>query len=92
VLDEATSALDPEAEATVIETIRRLRGTVTVVAVAHRLWSIRDADEIIVIEHGRIVQRGGFRDLATRPGRFCDLLTLQSADTSHSTAQPQEFT
>ena len=79
VLDEATSSLDPETEATVIETLRRIRGRATILAVAHRLWSVRDADEIVVLEAGRIVERGTFADLSTGSGRFQSLWDHQAA-------------
>jgi len=71
VLDEATSALDPVVEAEV-EANLRARG-VTAIVVAHRLSTIRDADEILVVDTGRVVQRGTFATLS-REGLFAELV------------------
>jgi glucan exporter ATP-binding protein len=75
VLDEATSALDVETEAKVKEAIDRLRANRTTFVIAHRLSTVCDADLVIFMDQGRIVELGGFHELAQRDnGRFASLL------------------
>ncbi|MCP1200706.1 glucan ABC transporter ATP-binding protein/ permease [Notoacmeibacter sp. MSK16QG-6] len=74
VLDEATSALDVETESKVQMALDQLRQGRTTFVVAHRLSTIRDADLILVIEDGRIVEKGQYQQLAATGGRFADLL------------------
>lgn len=79
LLDEATSALDSESEAAVQEAIERLACNRTVIAVAHRLSTLRDFDRIVVMAGGRIVDEGAPRELADRPGPYHALLRRQYA-------------
>jgi len=74
VLDEATSALDVETEARVKEAIDRLRRDRTTFIIAHRLSTIREADIVIFLDHGRIVEMGGYEELKDTGGRFATLL------------------
>ncbi|MEW9836467.1 glucan ABC transporter ATP-binding protein/ permease [Mesorhizobium marinum] len=74
VLDEATSALDVETEARVKEAIDRLRQGRTTFIIAHRLTTVRDADLVVFLDNGRIVEMGGFNELSARNGRFAGLL------------------
>ncbi len=75
ILDEATSALDGDNERRILDAIARLRGRTTLVVIAHRLSTVRGADRIAVMERGRVVEQGGWDDLANRPdGRFRGLL------------------
>lgn len=75
VLDEATSALDVETEMRVKEAIDKLRANRTTFVIAHRLSTVSDADIVIFMERGRIVELGGFQELAMRDkGRFASLL------------------
>ncbi len=74
VLDEATSALDVETEKHVKEAIDRLRRDRTTFIIAHRLTTVRDADLVLVMDSGRLVEAGGFDELAQRGGRFSALL------------------
>lgn len=79
VLDEATSALDTENEKKIQEAIDRLKGTMTVIVVAHRLSTIRHADQVIVIDQGKLVERGEFVQLAADSASlFGNLLNNQS--------------
>lgn len=79
LLDEATSALDPHHERLVQDAIERLHGELTIVLIAHRLSTLRKADLIVVLDHGRIVETGAWAELSARPqGAFQRLL---AADT-----------
>jgi subfamily B ATP-binding cassette protein MsbA len=77
VLDEATSALDSESELAIQQSIDQLKGRMTIVIIAHRLSTIRGADRVYVLADGKIVEDGGFDELAARPGgrfrRMCEL-------------------
>ena len=78
VLDEATSALDAENEQRIQRALAALHGQLTVVVITHRLAAIRGADRIHVLEAGRIVQSGGWTELAAdREGRFATLCAAQ---------------
>ncbi|MBN9071319.1 MAG: glucan ABC transporter ATP-binding protein/ permease [Rhizobiales bacterium] len=74
VLDEATSALDLETEMRVKEAIDKLREGRTTFIIAHRLSTVRDADLVVFLDNGRIVEAGGFAELAANNGRFAGLL------------------
>jgi ABC-type multidrug transport system fused ATPase/permease subunit len=70
VLDEATSALDTKTEADVAEAIRELRGDVTVIAVAHRLSTIRESDRIVFMQDGTIGAQGTFDEVVASNPAF----------------------
>ncbi|TIO08364.1 glucan ABC transporter ATP-binding protein/ permease [Mesorhizobium sp.] len=74
VLDEATSALDVETEDRVKEAIDELRRGRTTFIIAHRLTTVRDADLVVFMDKGRVVEMGGFAELSMRNGRFASLL------------------
>ena len=74
VLDEATSALDVETEDRVKEAIDELRRDRTTFIIAHRLTTVRDADLVVFMDKGRVVEMGGFSELSLRNGRFAGLL------------------
>lgn len=80
VLDEATSAVDSEAEAVIQEGLASLRAGRTTIAIAHRLSTIVDADQILVLHHGRVVERGTHRELLARNGLYARLYRLQVAE------------
>jgi subfamily B ATP-binding cassette protein MsbA len=77
ILDEATSALDTESERLVQEAIERLMQDRTVLVIAHRLATVRDADEIVVLDAGRVVQRGSHEELLRTAGLYRRLYDLQ---------------
>ena len=80
ILDEATSALDTKSEASVQEAIERLRQGRTTLIVAHRLSTIVNADQIVVLDQGRIVQQGTHQELIAQPGQYQGLYTqMQNA-------------
>ena len=74
ILDEATSALDNHSEAKVQEAIERLRQNRTAIIIAHRLSTIRNADRIVVLEKGKIVESGSHAELLKRGGSYAKLL------------------
>ncbi len=73
VLDEATSSLDTQTERLVQEALERLAEGRTTIAIAHRLSTVRDADQIVVLDRGRVVEVGTFDELIARGGRFAEL-------------------
>ncbi len=77
ILDEATSSLDSESEALIQEGLTELMKGRTTFVIAHRLSTVRNADTILVLEGGRIVERGSHADLLDRGGRYFDLYTRQ---------------
>lgn len=75
-MDEATSALDTESEKLVQDALTRLMANRTVLVIAHRLSTIQHADEILVIDRGRIIERGTHAELLENPDGFYRKLTL----------------
>jgi ATP-binding cassette subfamily B protein len=80
ILDEATSALDGPTEAAIQETLRKVRAGRTTLVVAHRLSTIVDADQILVLRRGRIVERGAHADLLAKAGEYAALWRRQTRE------------
>jgi len=77
LLDEATSALDAESERLVQIALERLMEGRTTLVIAHRLATIRDADRILVLEKGQLIDQGTHDQLVKKGGRYADLAKLQ---------------
>lgn len=77
ILDEATANVDPENEADLQEAIEALTGGKTIIMIAHRLKTVRRANQILVLEHGRITQRGTHEQLIQEPGIYADFIQVR---------------
>jgi len=80
ILDEATSALDSESEAYIQQAIEKMIKNKTVIAVAHRLSTLKNMDRIIVLEHGKIIEDGTPRELLKKNGAFAKFWKLQQLE------------
>ena len=90
ILDEATSSLDSESEALIQEGLRYLMRGRTTFVIAHRLSTVRRADQILVVEGGRIIERGTHESLYSASGRYYDLYTKQHGLESNLFLAPGE--
>jgi ATP-binding cassette subfamily B protein len=77
IFDEATSALDSHTEKSIQAELAEIARNHTTLVIAHRLSTIVDADEILVLDQGRIVERGAFRELIDADGKFAEMWRLQ---------------
>jgi len=80
IFDEATSALDSRTEKAIQAELAEISRDRTTLMIAHRLSTIVDADQILVMEGGRIVERGAFRELLAREGKFAEMWRLQQQE------------
>ena len=80
IFDEATSALDSKTEKAIQAELAEISRNRTTLVIAHRLSTIGDADRIVVMEAGRIVERGSFRELMAMDGRFAEMWNLQQQE------------
>jgi ATP-binding cassette subfamily B protein len=79
IMDEPTSALDSLTERFVTQSLTHLFKGKTVIIIAHRLQTVKDADQIVVIENGQVIQQGGFDTLVSTKGKFQELWEAQTA-------------
>jgi ATP-binding cassette, subfamily B, bacterial len=79
LMDEPSSALDPRAEHGLFQAIRGRQGTKTTILITHRLANIRHADQIFVLDHGRLIEHGTHDQLMAAQGSYASLFTLQAA-------------
>ena len=80
VLDEATSALDSRTESAIQETLERVATSRTTIMIAHRLSTVVNADQIAVLDYGRVVERGTHEELLDRDGLYAELWNRQAAE------------
>ena len=80
IFDEATSALDSKTEKAIQAELREIAQDRTTLVIAHRLSTVIDADQILVLDHGRIVERGNFRELIDMNGKFAEMWRLQQQE------------
>jgi len=80
VLDEATANIDTETESLIQEGLANMRCGRTTIAIAHRLSTICDADLILVLDQGRVVERGTHEHLLAQGGLYEDMYTLQNSE------------
>jgi ATP-binding cassette, subfamily B, heavy metal transporter len=85
ILDEATSALDSRTEAEIQSTLTAIAERRTTIVIAHRLSTIVDADEIVVLEVGRVVERGTHADLLRKGGLYAEMWARQAAEAETAT-------
>jgi ATP-binding cassette subfamily B protein len=90
ILDEATSALDSRTEAAIQETLHDVAARRTCIVIAHRLSTVVDADQIIVLDEGRVAERGSHNQLLRRNGLYADMWARQQSEREAEEAQAAE--
>ena len=78
ILDEATASVDPENEHLIQAAISELTKGKTIVTIAHRLATIEQADQILVVDDGQIIQKGTYKELVAVPGKYKDFVDIRS--------------
>ena len=92
LLDEATASLDVENESEVQQALSRLLAGKTVMVIAHRMRTVMNADKVVVLEEGRLVDQGSPADLMTKDGLFARMVNLQSESADWSLPGPKRST
>ncbi len=80
IFDEATSALDSQSEKAILTALRELATGHTSLVIAHRLSTVTDADLIVVLQQGRVVEQGNHQQLLTQQGYYAELWALQQRE------------
>jgi ABC-type multidrug transport system fused ATPase/permease subunit len=88
ILDEPTSALDARTEASLLEALERLMAGRITFIIAHRLSTTRHASQILVLHHGKVIERGTHEDLLARDGAYADLYWTQARTRGEIEATP----
>jgi ATP-binding cassette subfamily B protein len=91
VLDEATAHLDSESEVAVQRALKKVLAGRTSIVIAHRLSTVRDADQILVIDGGRVVERGRHSELLAEEGLYAELYNTQFADQADEAEEIEEL-
>ena len=79
MLDEATANIDSHTEKQIQASIENIRGTKTIVSIAHRLSTVQDANKIVYMEYGKIIESGSFEELINLKGAFYNLWSNQQS-------------
>ena len=90
ILDEATSALDSRTEAAIQDTLRSVAARRTCIVIAHRLSTVVDADQIVVLDQGRVAERGSHAQLLRKNGLYADMWTRQQTEREEEEAEAAE--
>ncbi len=90
ILDEATSALDSRTEAAIQETLHDVAARRTCIVIAHRLSTVVDADQIVVLDQGRVAERGTHAQLLRKNGLYADMWARQQSEREAEEAQAAE--
>jgi ATP-binding cassette subfamily B protein len=90
ILDEATSALDSRTEAAIQETIRNIERGRTSIVIAHRLSTVVDADQIVVLDQGRVAERGTHAQLLRKDGLYAEMWARQQSEREQEEAKAAE--
>ena len=88
ILDEPTAALDARAESRLFDRMRELLQGRSVLLISHRFSSVRAADRIYVLDHGKVIEHGSHEQLIEAQGRYAELFALQAASYLDSTPEP----
>jgi ATP-binding cassette subfamily B protein len=80
IFDEATSALDSRSEQAILQALRAVAAEHTTLVIAHRLSTIVDADQILVLDHGRVREQGSHRELLQQGGLYAQMWALQQRE------------